>query len=515
MIQERRKFSDRKFKENKFTEFEPPLSLKGKVENLFQTSGPTIFQVFDGDQLVELAGFSGAGVRAYPEINPGDFVKISYLVLEHNGRKRPEITAMVKIEGEEKDEIEKTLTEKFNQKIAPVNTEFLIKSQTLEKMKPRFIEAAKRIREAIFTGRSIIIRHHADTDGFVAGVALERSILPLIKSEEEWKYYRRSVSRTPFYSIEDAIRDITYYVERKQKGEARTPLLILLDNGSTEEDVVGIRKARIYGFDIIVLDHHNPGEANVDEYVDVHINPHLFGSDRNLTAGMISTELARFVNPVENISFFPALAGAGDYARGQEMDQYMEISKKQDLNLEELRKISLCIDYEAYYLGYIEGKGLIDDLLRGDMERHKNMIELLYSEIQSRLKTALEIVDKYKKQENLNGMNLVQLDLENSIMRREYPNIGKVTGLLFEKYLKEDPNTVVLGVTDDLCVIRASETCGFSLQDFMKRITGKILGFSGGGHENAGTIKYIKAVRAQILKELRDYVSELGKDGVK
>ena len=143
------------------------------------------------------------------------------------------------------------------------------------------------------------------------------------------------------------------------------------------------------------------------------------------------------------------------------------------------------------------------------------MIELLYSEITHRLKIALEIVDSYKKVSNLNGMVLVELDLENSIMRREYPNIGKVTGLLFEKYLKENSNTVVLGVTEDLCVIRASETCGFSIQDFMKRISGKVIGFSGGGHENAGTIKYIKAVKNQLLSELRNYVSELGRDGVK
>lgn len=512
MIQ-KRSFPEKR--EKKFTEFEPPMMIKGRVENLFQTSGPTIFQVFDGDQLIELAGFSGAGVRAYPEIAIGDFARISYVELEHNGRKRPEITAMVKIEGQEKDEIEKYIKDKFQKKISPPNTDFMIASPALDKMKARFVDAAKMIREAIFTGRSIIIRHHADTDGFVAGIALERAILPLIKSEEEWKYYRRSVSRTPFHSIEDAIRDITYYVDRKQKGEERTPLLILLDNGSTEEDVVGIRKARIYGFGIIVMDHHNPGEANVDQYVDVHINPHLFGSDRNLTAGMITTELARFVNPVENVTFLPALAGAGDYAKGSEMEQYLKIAEKSGLSLEEMKKISLCIDYEAYYLGHMEGKGIIDDLMREDMERHKNMIDLLYSEITERLKVALEIVDRYKKVSRLNGMNLVELDLENSIMRREYPNIGKVTGLLFEKYLKEDPNTVVLGVTEDMCVIRASETCGFSLQDFMKRISGKMIGFSGGGHENAGTIKYIKAVKESVLRELRDYVSELGKEGVK
>lgn len=503
-------------RDRKFQEFEAPLTMKGKVQNLFQTSGPTIFQVFDGEQLIELAGFSGAGNRAYPEINPEDYVKISYNVLEHNGRKRPEIGFMEKLSGDEMEALKKELEKKFKTKIAPITTEFLVKSQVLDNMKERFVKAAEKIREAVFTGRTIIIRHHADTDGFVSGIALERSVLPLIQSQtdEEWKYYRRSVSRTPFYSIEDAIRDITYYIDKRQKGEERTPLLILLDNGSTEEDLVGLQKVKIYGFDTIVLDHHNPGEANVDAIANVHINPHLFGGDRNLTAGMISTELARFINPVDKLEFLPAMAGAGDYAKGAEMNQYLKIAEKYGMNLEEMRKISLCVDYEAYYLGYIEGKGLIDDLLREDMERHKNMIDLLYSEIQQRLKVALEIVDKYKKVTKSNGMVLVELDLENSIMRREYPNIGKVTGLLFEKYLKEDSNTVVLGVTEDMCVIRASETCGFSIQDFMKRITGKVIGFSGGGHENAGTIKYIKAVKEQLLGELRSYVSDLGKQGV-
>ena len=97
----------KKFVEKKFQEFEPPLAMNGRVENLFQTSGPTIFQVFDGDQLIELAGFSGAGVRAYPEIGIGDFVKISYSVLEHNGRKRPEISFMEKLDGLENEALEK------------------------------------------------------------------------------------------------------------------------------------------------------------------------------------------------------------------------------------------------------------------------------------------------------------------------------------------------------------------------------------------------------------------------
>jgi len=40
-----------------------------------------------------------------------------------------------------------------------------------------------RDKISYFQGRSIIIRHHSDTDGYCAGFALERAILPLIEKQ--------------------------------------------------------------------------------------------------------------------------------------------------------------------------------------------------------------------------------------------------------------------------------------------------------------------------------------------
>ena len=55
----------------------------------------------------------------------------------------------------------------------------------------------------------------------------------------------------------------------------KLPLLVLLDNGSTEEDILAIMQVKIYGIEVVVIDHHFPGEVTdgrvaVDEYVDTH-----------------------------------------------------------------------------------------------------------------------------------------------------------------------------------------------------------------------------------------------------
>jgi len=86
----------------------------------------------------------------------------------------------------------------------------LIKSQILDKLKSKMIEAAQNIRMAIFQNRPVIVRHHNDTDGYSAGFALERAILPLIEDQHSsakagWEFYLRAPCSAPFYEIDDSI----------------------------------------------------------------------------------------------------------------------------------------------------------------------------------------------------------------------------------------------------------------------------------------------------------------------
>ena len=89
---------------------------------------------------------------------------------------------------------------------------FLIKSENLEKLRDIFIEVSDEIKKAITQKRHIIVRHHDDTDGYIAGFTLEKAILPLIEDNRKYYYFTRLSSRTPFYEYTDALRDVNSFL---------------------------------------------------------------------------------------------------------------------------------------------------------------------------------------------------------------------------------------------------------------------------------------------------------------
>ena len=123
------------------------------------------------------------------------------------------------------------------------------------------IKAAHEIRLAIIQSRPIIVRHHNDTDGYCAGYALEKAILPLIVKEHNsekasYEYFSRAPSQAPFYEIDDSIRDTAMSLRNEAKFSNKMPLVIITDNGSTPEDLFAIMQGKVHGMEFIVIDHH-------------------------------------------------------------------------------------------------------------------------------------------------------------------------------------------------------------------------------------------------------------------
>ena len=69
----------------------------------------------------------------------------------------------------------------------PEKVNFLVKSDVLNRLRPKMYEAAQKIRRAILDGRTILLRHHNDMDGIVSGVAMEKAIVPLIQKAVRYK----------------------------------------------------------------------------------------------------------------------------------------------------------------------------------------------------------------------------------------------------------------------------------------------------------------------------------------
>ena len=57
---------------------------------------------------------------------------------------------------------------------------------------------------------------------------------------------------------------------------------------------------------------------------------------------------------------------------------------------EHLSKVAECVDFEAYFLRFMNGRGIMDTILAVDnFDKHRKMIDALYKEYQKRIDTQL------------------------------------------------------------------------------------------------------------------------------
>jgi len=213
----------------------------------------------------------------------------------------------------------------------PADIPMLIDSPVLERLRPEMRKIAKQIRRAVFTAQPILLRHHADADGICSAVAIEQAVVALINDSggdyDTANYlFKRAPSKALFYEIEDIVRDLDYATRDNIRFGQKMPLIMLTDNGSTEEDLPAMKMAKVYGIPMIVFDHHHPDEI-VDQYLNAHVNPYHVDGDYGITAGMLGTEIARLIFPKvdHQVRHIAAVAGVADRSEAPERQQYLDL----------------------------------------------------------------------------------------------------------------------------------------------------------------------------------------------
>jgi RecJ-like exonuclease len=506
--------------------------IQAEVIQIQQTSGPTIFTLTDETSITWAAAFDEAGVRVYPDINLGDIVEVIGELSEHGGKTQIESSSIEVLDEDESQKMRGLIEEALDKRAEVEDVELLVKSPILEKLKPKMVKAAKTIRRAVLDGRSVLVRHHADADGISAGVAMEKAVVPFLNeinpdSDAEWHYFKRAPSKAPFYELEDVVKDLSFALEDLKRHGQKLPLIVLLDNGSTEEDVLALMKAKIYDIEIVVVDHHFPGEVTdgkveVDEYVDVHVNPYLVGGDSQITAGCLAVEVACMVNPEikDLIKHLPGIAAIGDHAKSKETDDYVDIAIEKGYSREDLKRIAECVDFEAYYLRFMNGRGIMDTILDVDKhEKHEKLLNALLKEYDKRVDTQLKAALPNLEQIDLpNGLIFNRLDVEKYAHRFTFPAPGKTCGFVHDAIVQknsEDTPILTLAYGPDFGVIRATEAVnekfGFNLNEIIWQLAEEIpeAGIDGGGHECAGSIKYIEGLSQKVLNTFADKISKL------
>jgi RecJ-like exonuclease len=497
--------------------------VEGIVDRVVQTGGPTIFGVSDGTGSLSIKGFIGPGQRAYPEIDEGDVVKATVSVGEFQGELEGEISSIKKLGESEKSDFLKRLgdMEMDRAKIAP--PEFLVKDIILDKLKFRFIEAATQIRLAIIQNRPIIVRHHNDADGYSSGFSLERAILPLIIKQHSsvkapWEFFLRAPCQAPYYEIDDSIKDMANSLRNVAKFSNKMPLIIIADNGSTQEDLMGIKQGKVHGADFIVIDHHPYDKDVISPEVLVHINPFLVGEEgTKFSAGMLCTEIARFINPeVKNISQIPAMAGFADridLANPGVVEQYLKIAEVEGYSKELLADIALVIDYASAKLRFMEAREYIEVLFGEPRDKQKNLINLMAPYIHDLDRKGVSIGKSNAKHEKMGKTVLQSIEIEDTFPGFGFfPKPGRAVSLIHDDYQHEKnvQALVTAGIMSTAITLRATDEANFSFHELLGFLNKKApeAFVSGGGHKNAGSLTFLPYKKDEIVRLLKEFIKQ-------
>jgi len=515
------------FKDISRDDIRKTFDMRGKIINVKQTSGPTLMVLSDGTKNFTFKAFIKPGVRAYPECEIGDYVYTKAMINERNGGIEAEVRDMRKLSNEEKSSFEVEVEKLNAAKYKPDTTTFSIESKVLESLKPRFEKVASIIRQAVIEGRPILLRHDADCDGYSSAVCMERAILGLMDDVgcdpmAKFQNYRRAPSKAPFYDYEDSVKDLSMWLRDKNRNNAKSPLIIITDNGSTSEDILSYKQMKLFDSQIVVVDHHYPGEKDdkgnvaVDYFVDGHINPYLEGHDMNVCSGMLGFELARFIKKDNtNSVMIPAMAGLLDHVDGIEKDTYVEIANKAGFETKYMQDLGEIVYLQSHYIRFQESREFVNNLFGADMNFQRNIVEMLTPELDKRYEKVRLIGEHYAKVEDYGKFYVVEFDGEKGTSRGQYPAVGKATNqihAMFEEKLDKPVITMTNGST--FLTIRVGDAItGFSVPTFCDIITKKIphTGAEGGGHEHAGSVKFVEYAKEDVLNLFKEYLRDVEK----
>jgi len=491
------------------------VTLEGQVVQINQTGGPTIFQVRDEDGVVPCAAFEAAGVRAYPEIDLDDPVRVTGTVERREGAVQIEADQLSRLEDAAATDLEDRIESAVEERSRPSDVDPLVEWDALEKLWEDLEEVAEILRRAVLNGRPIRVRHHADGDGMCASVPLELAVERFIDQvhadpDAARHMFKRLPSKAPFYEMEDATRDLNFALGDRDRHGQKLPLMVMLDNGSTEEDVPAYETLAQYDIEVVTIDHHHPDPDAVDEFLRTHVNPYLHDEDYRVTTGMLCVELARMIAPevTDEVRHLPAIGGIADRSEAEAMDEYVELAADEGYDVADLQDVSEALDYLAFWLRYNSGRHLLNDVLNVDCDdesRHRELVEYLAGQSREAVGDQLSAAMTHVEGEHLdNGARLYRVDVENDAHRFTYPPPGKTTGEIHDRKVEETGDPVItIGYGPDFAVLR-SDGVRLDIPNMVSELVEGVVGggVSGGGHLVVGSIKFLPGRREEVLEAL-------------
>ena len=342
--------------------------LEGEIVDIRQTSGPTVFELQDESGIVDCAAFVEAGVRAYPEVDEGEFARLDGEVRERRGELQVETEALTVLDGEESEAVEQRLADALDDEARPDAVSPLADDETVEALSAELVEAATEIRKAVLTERPVIVRHANTADGYLAGSALERATLPLVadqhrRADAQYHYFDRRPLEGGVYDMDDATKDASQMLDNRERHDEALPLFVFVAAGGTRESLDGFDLLNVYGAPTVVVDDIEVDGA-VTDAVDAVVSPSLANAP-DTTATTLAANVAAHVNADvrDDLGHLPAVSFWEDAP-----EAYVELASEAGYNADAITQLREAVALEAHYQSYEDKRELITDLVFGDDE---------------------------------------------------------------------------------------------------------------------------------------------------
>ena len=437
--------------------------LEGEITGVRQTSGPTVFELRDETATVECAAFKEAGVRAYPAVEIEDIVALEGEVERHHGDLQVETETLDILEDEARETVQDRLESAIEREARPADAELLADHEAVAAVTDGIADASTAIRRAVMEARPVVVRHSATADGYVAGAAIERAVLPLIREKHtredaEYHYFERRPLDGRVYDMDDATNDVTSMLEARDRHGEQLPLVVLVDAGSTVESVDSYDLLSLYDAETLVID-DSRADDEIADAVSVAVAPSLAGVDvSNLTSTALAANVAAHVNGDvrADLEHLPAVSYWEDTP-----EEYTALATEAGYDETALSERREAVALEAYYQSYKDKRELIIDLLFDGSEaatsRDGDLAAHVSEQFRAKLETELETARENLETEEVNGVTVALLDTDAFMHRYNFPTTTLLLDALHRRQRDEGP-FVTLGLGDDELHVRATES---------------------------------------------------------
>jgi RecJ-like exonuclease len=404
-----------------------------------------VFELRDETGTVDCAAFEEAGVRAYPEAGEGDIVRLEGEVERRRGELQVETEGLVVLEDEERETVTERMDEAMLQRARPDEVDPLAADPAVESALEGIRDAATAVRRAVLEGRPVIVRHSATADGYLAGVALERATLPLVRehntgADAEYHYFDRRPLEGSVYDMDDATGDVTDMLSNRARHDEQFPLFVFLAAGGTAESQDALDLLGVYGARRVLVD-EQAVDADIAETVDVLATP----DEGETTATALAATLAAHVNgdAREELRHLPAVSFWAETP-----DAYADLATDAGYDPETTTRMREAVALEAYYQSYEDKRELVADLLYGEGD----LVEHVSEQFRERMSDEVETAEANIGTREVGGETVLVLDTDAYTHRYEFPPDRLLLDELYRRH--RDEATALFGIGTDEAFVR-------------------------------------------------------------